>query len=86
MQKKTPKLTVPAFLYVKMKKKTDWSESFPRNSSPSIDHRMMLYSSFERARRELSNGIKIIVLASIDRELLLIFIKYLSHNLLMLER
>jgi len=72
MQKKTPKLTVPAFFIYKNGKKTDWSESFlpfSRNSSPSSDRRRMLYSSFERARRELSNGIKIIFLASIDREL-----------------
>jgi hypothetical protein len=61
------------FIY-KNGKKPDWSESFPRNNSPSSDHRKMLYSSFERARRELSNDTKIIFLASIDRELPLNFI------------
>jgi hypothetical protein len=83
-------LSAPAFLDEKMQKNAkvvsfgifickngknpDWSESFPRNNSPSSDHRKMLYSSFERARRELSNDMKIIFLASIDRELPLNFI------------
>jgi hypothetical protein len=65
---KMSELTVSAFLHIKNKA---LNRPFTRNNSPSSDHRRMLYSSFERARRELSNDMKIIFLASIDCEIII---------------
>src|SRR3954469_23138370 len=57
---------IDSFGIFRYKKTKALNSPFTRNSSPSSDRRRMFYSSFERARRELSNTTKIIFLASID--------------------